>query len=100
MDNNNGNIPGKSQATASLVLGIVAVVCWFLGYSAILSVVCGIIGLMLAGKAKKDGFEGGVRSAGYILSLIGLIGGGVIFISCVACAGTLGSLGVGLANSF
>ena len=31
------NPPGKSNATASLVLGIIAVVFWFLGYSSILS---------------------------------------------------------------
>ena len=86
-------VPGKGHATASLVLGIIAVVCWFFGYSAIISVVCGGIGLYLAGKAKEEGFEGSTRTAGFVLSLIGLIGGGLIFIACVACVGSLGLAG-------
>lgn len=27
----NQNIPGKSAATASMVLGIISIVCWFFG---------------------------------------------------------------------
>lgn len=86
---NNVNIPGKGAATASLVLGIIAVVLWFFGYSAILSVILGIIGLVCAGNAKKAGYDDGIRTAGFVLSLIGLIGGSVVFISCIACAGAL-----------
>lgn len=86
-------IPGKGAATASLVLGIIAVVCWFFGYSAIVSVVLGVIGLILAGNAKKAGFVGGVRTAGFVLSLIGLIGGALVFVACVACVGALGAAG-------
>lgn len=87
---------GKGQATASLVLGIIAVVCWFFGYSSIVSVICGIAGLVLAGKAKSEGFEGGTRTAGFVLSLIGLIGGAVVLVACVACVGSLGMLGASL----
>lgn len=54
----NQNIPGKGAATASLVLGIIAIVCWFFGWSAIVSVVLGVVGLILAGNAKKAGFVG------------------------------------------
>lgn len=89
----NTNIPGKGKATGSLVLGIIAVVCWFFGWSSIISLICGLIGLILASSAKKEGFEGGVRTAGFVLSLIGLIGGGVVLIACVACAGAVGALG-------
>ena len=46
------NPPGKSNATASLVLGIIAVVFWFFGYSSILSVILGIVGLIQSSKAK------------------------------------------------
>lgn len=88
-----GDVPGKSAATASLVLGIIAVVCWFFGYSALISIVCGGIGLYCAGKSKAAGFDGGIRTAGFILSLIGLIGGACIFIACVACVGSLGLAG-------
>ena len=87
------NVPGKGAATASMVLGIISVVLWFFGYSALVSVVLGIIGLVLAGNAKKAGFVGGMRTAGFVLSLIGLIGGAVFFISCVACVGALGAIG-------
>ena len=86
-------IPGKSAATASMVLGIISVVLWFFGYSAIVSVILGIIGLVLAGNAKKAGFDGSVRTAGFVLSLIGLIGGAVFFVACIACVGALGALG-------
>lgn len=87
---------GKGAATASLVLGIIAVVCWFFGYSSILSVLLGLIGMILAGKAKQEGFEGGIRTAGFVLSLIGLIGGALVLAACVACVGSLGLLGASL----
>lgn len=89
----NNNIPGKGAATASLVLGIISVVLWFFGYSALVSVILGIVGLILAGNAKKAGFNGGIRTAGFVLSLIGLIGGAIFFAACVACVGALGSAG-------
>ena len=92
-NNGNSNVPGKSAATTSLVLGIIAVVCWFFGYSSILSIILGIIGLVLASNAKNAGFNDGIRSAGFVLSLIGLIGGAVFFVACVACVGALGAIG-------
>ena len=85
-------VPGKGAATASMVLGIIAVVLWFFGYGALVSVILGIIGLVLAGNAKKAGYNGGMRTAGFVLSLIGLIGGAVFFVACVACAGAIYSL--------
>ena len=90
MDN---KLPGQSQATISLVLGIVAVVCWWFGYSSIISVVCGIIGLVFASNSKKMGFSGGILTAGFVLSIIGLIGGAIFFIACVACVGLVGAAG-------
>ena len=48
MENDNNKIPGKGAATASMVLGIISVVLWFFGYSALVSVILGIIGLILA----------------------------------------------------
>lgn len=87
----NNNIPGKGAASASLVLGIISVVLWFFGYSALVSVILGIVGLILAGNAKKAGFNGGIRTAGFVLSLIGLIGGAIFFVACVACVGAIGA---------
>lgn len=65
---NNQNVPGKGAAVASLVLGIIAVVLWFFGYTSIVSVILGIVGLVCAGNAKKAGFMGGLRTAGFVLS--------------------------------
>lgn len=90
-ENNQANVPGKGPATASMVLGIIAVVFWFFGWGALVSIICGIVGLILASNSKKAGFEGGTRTAGFVLSLIGLIGGGIVFMACVACAGAIGS---------
>lgn len=92
MENDN-KIPGKGAATASMVLGIISVVLWFFGYSALVSVVLGIVGLILAGNAKKAGFVGGMQTAGFVLSLIGLIGGAIFFVACVACVGAVGAAG-------
>lgn len=92
MENDN-RIPGKGAATASMVLGIISVVLWFFGYSALVSVILGIVGLILAGNAKKAGFVGGMQTAGFVLSLIGLIGGAIFFVACVACVGAVGAAG-------
>ena len=88
------NTAGKGAATTSLVLGIVSVVFWFFGWGVIVSIVCGIIGLVFSSKAKKSGFVGGIRTAGFICSLIGLIGGAIVFVACVACVGALGTAGL------
>lgn len=58
-----------------------------------MSVVSGLIGMFCAGNAKKAGFDGGLRTAGLVLSVVGLIGGAIAFIACVACIGAVGSLG-------
>ena len=83
---------GKNYAIASMVLGIISVVTWFFGTFAFISVVCGIIGLLLASQSKKQGYNGGIRTAGFVLSLIGLIGGSLVFIACVACVSRIAAL--------
>lgn len=83
--------PGKNYATASLVLGIVSVVC-LLFVSGLASLVLGIVGLLQAGKARELGYQGDDRTAGYVLSLIGLIGGILTLVACVACVGCAGAL--------
>ncbi len=91
--NPNSSVPGKNAAIASMVLGIISVALWFFGYSSIVSVVLGIVGLVLASSSKKAGYSDGIRTAGFVLSLIGLIGGVIFFVACVACIGALGSVG-------
>ena len=87
-----GSEPGKGAAIGSLVLGILGVVFWFFGYSSILSVIFGIIGIVLAGSAKKSGYVGGMQTAGFVLSILSLIGGLLVFIACTACVGGLALL--------
>ena len=87
------NIPCKGAAIGSLVCGIVSIVFWFFGVTSILSLVLGVVGLVLASNSKKAGFDGGLRTAGFVLSIIGTVFGALIFVSCIACAGVLGAAG-------
>lgn len=92
---NGGNQPGKGAAVGSLVCGIVAIVFWFLGIGAIVSVILGVVGLVLSSNAKKAGFVGGMQTAGFVTSLLGLIFGAIFFVACVgcmACGTTLGGI--------
>ena len=61
-----GSQPGDGKATGSLIAGIFSILC-----CAVLPV--GIVGIILANSAKKDGFVGGKMTAGLILSIIGLV---------------------------
>ena len=87
---NNGQEPGRGKAIAGLILGIVALTTGWFG----LGLVAGIIGIVLAAGAKKEGFVGGLQTAAFVLSLIGTILGGILFFAiclpamCIACAAT------------
>jgi hypothetical protein len=74
-----GPRPGSGKATAALVLGITSIV--FMGFGLIL----GIIGLVMATSARKDGFVGGTATAGLVLSIVGVVFSG-LFVACVGCA--------------
>lgn len=89
--------PGKSQAITGLVLGIIANVCWFFGYTAIGSLVLGIIGILMAINSKKMGYSGPIRTAGFVLSIIGIVVGSLVFVACVACAGLFAAIMAGSA---
>lgn len=84
---NNTTEPGKNQAIASMVLGIIAVVFAWFGWGSIVSLVCSIVGLVLAVNAKKAGNTSGMQKAGLILSLIGIICAVIGLIICIACTG-------------
>ena len=92
--NENGKLPGQGAATGSLVCGIIAVVCWFFGYTTIISLILGIIGLVMASKAKREGYTGGMRTAGFVLSLMGVIVGAIVLVACVVLAGVLVGAGM------
>ena len=94
-----------TKAVLSLVLGIVGVVIYWPSAllfdalfdnsrvtpfgGAIIGIVLGIVGLVLASMAKKAGNREGIRTAGFVLSLIALILNVIYIVSCVACAATM-----------
>ena len=90
-----GNRTAKhGEAMASLVLGIIGVVIYwivtllfetpFIGAG--IGVVLGIVGLVLASMAKKAGNREGIRTAGFVLSLMSII---LNVIYAVACGSLL-----------
>lgn len=92
------NPPGKSQATASLVLGIVGIALIFFGLG-LISIITSAIGLVMASKAKKLGFMDGTRTAGFVINLIVLILGILTFVACGALVGLIGAGMAGAAGS-
>ncbi len=67
-------------AVASLVLGILAIVfccCWYIG------LILGVVGLVLAILAKKNGNDEGICKAGLVLCIIGTALGAVFLIFAI-----------------
>ena len=64
-----GEQPGKGKAVASLILGITAMVLPI----PVLDLIIGIAGIILAISSKNDGYVGGMRTAGFVCSIIGTI---------------------------
>lgn len=66
-------VPGKGLGIASMVLGIVALVCFCTGWFAI---ICAIVGTALGGvamkKAKDAGVKNGLATAGLACSVVAL----------------------------
>lgn len=72
------------MAIASLVLGIIALVCSFFGVGAWLGLILGIIGIILGVLAKKEQ-PSGIATAGFVCSLIAVILCGIVAVSCTLC---------------
>ena len=83
---------GNGLAVASLVLGILSLICAFLGYGAILGLILGIIGTILGSKARKQA-QTGMATGGFVCSLVGLIFSAAGLVCAVACVGALSTLG-------
>ncbi len=100
MENENYNNNGpQGIEIACLILGVVSIISWLFSIGAFIGVGCGIAGLICASKAKAAGIMSGMRTGGFVCSLIGLIGSSLVFIiSCLACLGiaALGIAGAGL----
>ena len=85
-DNSTSNGP----AVASLVLGILSIICSFFGYSSIAGLLFGIIGTVLGAKARKQS-QTGIATGGFVCSIIGLILSAVGLVCALACVSALSS---------
>lgn len=90
--------PGKGKAIASLVLGIVtlALLCWLPPFG--FGVISGILGIIFAVLASKAGYRGGIKTAGLVTSIIGLIIALIFFIPTLLVAGAVGAAGAAAAS--
>ncbi len=86
------NTNNHNQAVASLVLGIVAAASCFFGLGAIIGLICGIVGIVMANKAKNAGNTEGIRKAGFICSIVGTSIAGVTLLIAIATIGLIGSM--------
>lgn len=89
----NQNAPAHGKAIASLICSIVGFIFCFFGYSAIVSIILGIVGMVLSNKAKKEGNDEGIRKAGFIISIITVIAG---IIGIIVAAFVVGAVVSGL----
>lgn len=84
-----GPQPGQGAATGSLICGIVslvaAIVFGWTTFLALAGLVVGIVGVILAVNAKKQGNTSGMQTAGLVLSIIGACISGIVFVACIAC---------------
>ncbi len=71
------------MAVASLVLGIVGLVGSLFGFGWLAAII-GIVGIILAAIAKKNG-QGGTATAGLVLCIITVVWGLLSWILCAAC---------------
>lgn len=83
----------KNMATASLVLGIVGVATFWMGFLSILGFAASIVGLVLAVKARKVA-KTNISTAGLVLSIIGTCLGGLGIICAICVLAAAGSAGL------
>ncbi|MCL2170202.1 MAG: DUF4190 domain-containing protein [Defluviitaleaceae bacterium] len=79
--------PGHSKAVASLVTGILSLIIPFIG------VILGIVAVVLATGAQKEGFRGGMATGGLVMGIIAVALWAFSLVSCLACACTMPWLG-------
>ncbi len=78
------------MAVVALVFGIISIVLSFCGYGSFVGLVLGIVGIILAAKARKAE-PSGVATAGLVLCIIGTVLSGILAVACVICAGCIGA---------
>ena len=72
--------PGNGMAIASMVMGILSLVFWLvvLGY-----VIFAPLGIIFGIVAKKQGYPGGMATAGLVMSIISIATGALYWVVCV-----------------
>ncbi len=79
---------------ASLVLGIISIICGLFTSSAKwIGAILGLIGIILGAQDRKNAEKRGIATAGMVCSIIGFILCVIGFIACIACIGSLAALG-------
>lgn len=73
------------MAIASLVLGIISVVFFFVPFYGWIGIIFGVVGIILGAMGQKDPEKKGIATAGLVLSIVGAVLGLVIYLACVAC---------------
>lgn len=81
-------MPGKNLAIASLICGIASVLFMWV---TLISVGLGIAAIICAVNSKKQGYTGGMRTAGLILGIGGIVLAGLAFVACVFCIDAVGN---------
>ncbi len=89
------NTPAQNKAVAALILGILSLLLVWFGYSALVSIVLSIIGIILGVNARKElpPGEAGMATAGLVCSIIALILSCIFFVACVLCVAGMGAAG-------
>ncbi len=78
------------MAIVALVFGIISIILSFCGYGSFVGLVLGIVGIILAAKARKTQ-PSGMATAGLVLCIIGTVFSGILAVACVICAGCVGA---------
>jgi len=77
------------MGVAGLILGILSLIgAWIPGVNVFPMWALGIVGIILSAIARKKG-EGGVATAGLVLSIIGTVIALFAWVACIVCAGAL-----------
>ena len=88
----------NNMAVAGLILGIVSIVFAFIPHwiCYLLGLVAGIVGIVISVKGRKSKDKKSMATAGLVLSIIGTVLLGIMFV-CAICV--LAGVGVAAANS-
>lgn len=93
---------GKNLAIGSLVCGIISLILSFTGitfYGPLVGLILGIVAIVLAVNAKKQGFTEGMQKAAMVIAIIGTILCGITFTACALCVGAANALVSGIEGS-